>query len=202
MAKGVVSGGGSRCNGQGQRTLQPQTRHCSKAPRPPTGPERPGLLSGMRLQRFELFSAKARMIEEQVHAANAALTKVRNDAVPCVKLKQTYGAKGRAGVPPDSSGTAVRLELMHSKRLSSSEHLTALTARIQLDKLTLGRRGSPPLRPPRRLRPGGRKESPSMCQRFSAKRRPPQGKRLLTESLVTPVKARKPDKVLFKSSQP
>ena len=78
---------GSWCDGQGQRTLQPQTRHSSIAPRPPTGPERPHLLSGVRLQRLELFSAKARMIEEQVHTAHAALTKVRNDAVAGVKLK-------------------------------------------------------------------------------------------------------------------
>ena len=41
----------------------------------------------MRLQRLELFSAKARMIEEQVHKAHAALTKVRNDTVAGVKLK-------------------------------------------------------------------------------------------------------------------
>ena len=105
-------------------------------------------------------------------------------------------------MPPGSSGTAVRLEPMHGKRLPGSEHLSALTARMLLDKLALGRRGCPYLRLPRRLRAGGCKERPPIRQRFSAKRRPPQGERLRAKSLVIPAKAGKPNKVLFESAQP
>ena len=69
-----------------------------------------------------------------------------NDAVMGAEPKKADGAEGRASVPPKSNGSAVRVELMHDKRLIGSELLSALTAKMLLDTLTLGRRGCPPLR--------------------------------------------------------